>query len=59
MTDKQIAADALGRLPETITLTEIAEELQVVVAIREGQADVPAGRVYSHKEVEQLSASWI
>lgn len=59
MTDKQIAADALGRLPETITLAEIAEELQLIVAIRQGQADVAAGRVHTHKEVEQLFASWI
>ena len=54
MTDKQMAVEALGRLPEAVSLAEIAEELQVVAAIRQGQANVAAGRVHPHKEVEQL-----
>ena len=58
MTDKQIAVEALGRLPETVSLAEIAEELQVVAAIRQGQADAAAGRTRPHKEVEQLFSSW-
>ena len=58
MTDKQIAAEVLGRLPETASLAEVSEELQVVVAIRQGQADASAGRVRPHQEVERLFASW-
>ena len=58
MTDKQIAVEALGRLPEAASLAEIVEELRIVVAIRQGQADVAAGRVRPHEEVEQLLASW-
>lgn len=58
MTDKQIATEALGRLPEGVSLAEITEEFQVVAAIRQGQADVVAGRVRSHEEVQSLFASW-
>ena len=58
MTDKQIAVETLGRLPEAASLAEIAEELRVMAAIRQGQTDVAAGRVRSHGEVEQLLASW-
>lgn len=58
MTDKQIATEALGRLPEAASLAEITEELQIVAAIRQGQADVAAGRVRPHEEVERLFTSW-
>ncbi len=58
MTDKQIAAEALCRLPETVSLAEIAAELQVVAAIRQGQADVAAGRVRPHEEVKELFSVW-
>ena len=58
MTDKQIALETLGRLSETASLQEITEELRVVAAIRQGQADLASGRVRSHDEVEQLFSSW-
>ncbi len=58
MTDKQISLDVLARLPESASLAEILEELQVMAAIREGQADVAAGRVHSHEEVKELFTSW-
>ena len=58
MTDKQIAVETLGRLPEAASLAEITEELQVVAAIRRGQADVAAGRARSHEDVKRLLASW-
>jgi predicted transcriptional regulator len=58
MTDKQIAVETLTRLPETASLAQITEELQVMAAIREGQADVAAGRVRPHTEVKQLFSSW-
>ena len=58
MTDKQIAVEVLGRLPEAASLAEITEELRVVAAIRQGQADVVAGRVRSHEDVERLLTSW-
>ena len=58
MTDKQIAAEAVARLPETASLREIADELDVMIAIRQGQADAAAGRVRPHEEVKELFASW-
>lgn len=58
MTDKQIAVEMLTRLPETASLVQITEELQVMAAIREGRADAAAGRVRPHAEVKQLFSSW-
>ena len=58
-TDKQLARAALDRMPETATLEEMSEELAILAAIRQGEADIAAGRVVSHEEVIRRSAEWI
>ena len=58
MTDKQAVIDALQRLPENVSLEEIAEELRMMTAIRQGRADIAAGRTKTHAQVEQLMDSW-
>ena len=58
VTDKQIAVEALGQMPEAATLQQISEELAILAAIREGEADADAGRVISHDNVKLRSASW-
>jgi predicted transcriptional regulator len=58
MTDKQAVLDALGRLPEGVSLEEITEELRIMASIRGGRADIAAGRSKSHEEVERLVESW-
>ena len=56
--EKAVALDALQRMPETVTLEDICEELAILTAIRRGEADIAAGRVVSHEEVERRSAEW-
>jgi len=58
MTDKQAVIDALERLPEGVSLEEIAGELQIMAAVRRGRSDIVAGRSKGHEEVEQLVESW-
>ena len=58
MTDKQAVIDAIHRLPDNASLDEIAEELQIMAAIRRGRADVARGRTKTHQETEQLLESW-
>jgi len=57
-TDKQIALNVLQRMPESATLDEISEELAILAAIRRGEAAAEAGRILTHAEVKQRSASW-
>ena len=59
MTDKEIAADIVERMPRNGSLTAIIEELQAVVAARQGQADVAAGRVRRYEEVKELLPAWV
>lgn len=58
MTDKQTVAEVLNRMPENATLDEIAEEVQILAAIRQGREDIVAGRMQNHQEVETLLESW-
>ncbi|HLG13236.1 MAG TPA: hypothetical protein VJH03_01765 [Blastocatellia bacterium] len=58
MTDKQAVIDALSRLPESASLEEITEELQIMAGVRRGRADIAAGRTKTQEEVEQLVESW-
>lgn len=57
-TDKQIAFNALQRMPESATLDEISEEFAILAAIRRGEAAANAGRTLTHAEVKQRSAAW-
>ena len=59
MKDKQVAIQAISRLPENASMEEIAQELHTMAAIRKGKADVKAGRVKSHTQVEKLFETWI
>jgi predicted transcriptional regulator len=57
-TDKQIAFNALQRMPESATLEEISEELAILAAIRRGEEAADAGRVLTHEELKKRSAAW-
>jgi predicted transcriptional regulator len=58
LTDKQLAAEALGRMPESASLEQISEELAILAAIRKGERAAAEGRVASHEEVIRRSAAW-
>lgn len=58
MTDKQIVLEAIRKLPDDISIEEIAEDVEILAAIRKGEADIAAGRFKTHEEVEKLLASW-
>ncbi|MGL6096489.1 MAG: hypothetical protein ACRC7O_11915 [Fimbriiglobus sp.] len=57
--EKQIAVEALGRMPETSSMEEICEELAILAAIRSAGVDADAGRVVGHAEVVRRSAAWV
>jgi predicted transcriptional regulator len=59
MKDKQVAIQTINQLPEDASMEEIAEELQIMSAIRKGKLDEKAGKVKSHAEVEKLFETWI
>jgi predicted transcriptional regulator len=58
MSDKQAVIDAISRLPDSATLSDINEELATLEAIRRGIQAADEGRVKSHEEVKRLLVEW-
>ena len=56
--DKQLALSSLGSLPDTASLQDIREELEILESIKEGQQAAREGRTKTQEEVEQLFSSW-
>ena len=50
--------DLLRRLPDDVTLYDIAQKLEFVAAVRQGLADLEAGRSVSIQQIERNLASW-
>jgi hypothetical protein len=59
MKDKQVAIETINRLPEDASMEQIAEELQIMAALRKSKQDVKAGRTKPHAEVESMFEAWI
>lgn len=58
-TAKQEVEQLLGHLPDDSTLEDIQYHLYVLEKIRRGQADVAAGRTYTHEEVRVRMQRWL
>lgn len=48
---KELALEAIRRLPDGATLEEVVESIHVVLAIEAGLKDVAEGRLVPHEEV--------
>lgn len=49
----------LETLPESASLADIREEIDILAAIEEGQRAVREGRVKTQSEVKDLFATWL
>lgn len=58
-TQKSQAEQLLHRLPEESTLEDIQYHLYVLEKIRQGQADIVAGKSFSHDEATQRLSKWL
>ena len=58
MTDKQAVLDAVQRLPDNVTLAEIADELEIMAAVHRGRKDIAEGRFKTQDEVRSMFRSW-
>ena len=50
VSEKQLALEVITRMPDGATYREMADELDLLEAIREGEADLDAGRTVTHEE---------
>lgn len=58
-TAKQEVEQLLRQLPDDSTLEDIQYHLYVLEKIRRGQADVAAGRTYTHEEAKTRLSRWL
>jgi hypothetical protein len=58
LSDKEFVMDLLRGLPDDVTIYEIAQKLEFVAAVRQGLADVEAGRSVSIEQIERELSSW-
>ena len=58
MTLEQHVMSVLARLPKDSTLDDFIAELQLDRDLKEAEADIKAGRVHSHEDVEKMVAEW-
>jgi predicted transcriptional regulator len=58
MSNKELVADLLTRLPDDVSLQQIAREVEFVAGVREGLDQLDRGEGVPIDQVEKLIASW-
>jgi predicted transcriptional regulator len=59
MSTKEIVQDLLQKLPEDVSLHQVAREIEFVAAVREGLAELDRGEGIPIEEVEKELPSWV
>ena len=59
ITVKECAQQIIAGLPDDVTWDEIQYRLYIKEMIDEAEAEVAAGNVVSHEEVEESLAKWL
>ena len=59
MSTKQIVQDLLQRLPEDISLHDIAREIDFIAGVRQGLAEIERGERIPIEDVERELPSWV
>ena len=59
MSNKELVADLVQRLPDDTSLLDIAREIEFVAGVREGFAQLDRGEGVPLDEVEKQLPSWI
>jgi hypothetical protein len=59
MNDREFVLSVVREMPETASLQEIVDELQMMAALRERTEKNPRGRGVAAKELLQQVSSWV
>ncbi|MEB3248417.1 MAG: hypothetical protein VKK07_03640 [Merismopediaceae bacterium] len=58
MSNKEAVIELVKRLPEEVSLIEIAEEVRFIAAIQEGFEEIDMGKGVPLETVEKMMESW-
>ena len=59
MSTKQIVEDLLQKLPDSVSLQDIAREIEFVAGVRQGFAELDKGERIPIDEIEREMPSWV
>lgn len=59
MSNKEIVQDLLHRLPESLSLHDIAREIDFIAAVQQGLDEIEAGERIPIEEIERELPSWV
>ena len=59
MSTKQIVQDLLQRLPEDVSLQDVAQEIEFIAAVRQGLTEIERDERISIDEIERDLPSWL
>ncbi|MEI6779644.1 MAG: hypothetical protein WCQ21_01880 [Verrucomicrobiota bacterium] len=59
MRTKEIVKELRQKLPEDVSLHEVAQEIEFVAAVRQGLAEVDRGERIPIEEIERELPSWV
>ena len=59
MSSKEIVMDLMRRLPDAVSLRDIAREIEFIAGVREGFAELDQGQSVSIEEAEKKLPSWL
>jgi predicted transcriptional regulator len=59
MSTKQIVQDLLQKLPDDVSLHQVAQEIEFVAAVRQGLAEIDRGERISIDDIERELPSWV
>jgi predicted transcriptional regulator len=59
MNTKQIVQDLLEKLPDDVSLHDVAQEIEFVAAVRQGLAEADRGELIPIEEIERELPTWV
>ena len=59
MSTKQIVQDLLLKMPEDISLHDVAREIEFVAGVRQGLAEIERGERIPIEDIERELPSWV
>ena len=59
MSTKQIVQDLLQKLPENVSLHDVAQEIEFVAGVRQGLAEIERGESIPIEDIERELPSWV
>lgn len=59
MSDRQLVLEAIQKMPEAASLSEIMDELRLVASVRTGLEESERGEGVPHERIAPLLEGWI